>query len=155
LQFILKKQWGEGTFPGLHLPNGGVQNKCYIFISYFQNSPTPAYSFPRHIVSFMTCNCQKNCLAGCIKSLIPGPQVWGRCLKCELCNFVHSSLQSMLASPLGQFILQCKVMNSYSVPGENQQVLLSIALQKIAMYTCPLVRFSRHKWNPQLFPKSH
>lgn len=119
--------------------------KRYTFLSYFQNGPVPVCPFPGCIARCVTCNCQGDYLAECIKSLIPGLQVRGRCLQCSLCNFVLSSLQSMPASPLGQFILQCKVMNSYSVPGENQQVLLSIALQPIVMYTSPLVRLNRHK----------
>lgn len=119
--------------------------KRYTFLSYFQDSPIPACLFPRCIARCVTYNCQRDYLADCIKSLTPGPQVQGRCLQCSLCNFVLSSLQSMPASPLGQFIMQCKVMNSYSVPGENQQVLLSIALQPIVMYTSLLVRLNRRK----------
>lgn len=111
--------------------------KWYTFLNYLQGYPIPA-GFPQVHAKCVTCNWQRNCLSVCFKSLIPVPQVWGRCLKCQLYNFVLSSLQSLPASPLGQFIVQCEVMNSYSVPGENQQVLLSIALQTIVMYTAPL-----------------
>lgn len=130
---------------------GAIVTQCqcwrqwYTFLSNFQGSPIPGCHFSRCIVRCVTCSCQRDYLAGYIKSMNPRPQVWGRCLKCVLCNFVLSSLQSTPASPLGQFIVPCKVMNSYSVPGENQQVLLSIALQPIVMYTSPLVSLNRHK----------